>query len=71
MVSADKVFILDRGVKAFEGTPREVFSKGDMLKDLMLEPPYATKVAYELKKSGKIKNEKILTLDELVEEICQ
>ena len=42
-----------------------------MLKDLMLELPYATKVAYELKKSGKIKNEKILTLDELVEEICQ
>lgn len=71
VVSADKVFILDRGVKAFEGTPREVFSKGDMLKDLMLEPPYATKVAYELKKLGKIKNEKILTLDELVEEICQ
>ncbi|WP_290774248.1 energy-coupling factor transporter ATPase [Anaerofustis sp.] len=71
VVDADKVFILDRGEKVFEGTPREVFSKGDKLKELMLEPPYATKIAFELKKKGKISNDKILTLDELVEEICQ
>ncbi|MGN8914482.1 energy-coupling factor transporter ATPase [Anaerofustis butyriciformans] len=71
VVSADKVIILDRGVKVLEDEPREVFAKGDILKELMLEPPYATKVAYELKKQGKIKNDKILTLDELVEEICQ
>ena len=58
VVDADKVVILDRGVKVLEDKPREVFSKGDILKDLMLEPPYATKVAYELKKLGKIKNDK-------------
>lgn len=71
VAGADKVVILDNSKKVFEGTPREVFSKGDMLKELKLEPPYATKIAYELKKQGKIENDKVLTLDELVEEICK
>lgn len=69
VVDADKVFVMDKGTVTMQGTPKEVFSKVDELKEIGLEVPQATELAYELKKSGvKIPNG-ILSVDELVKEL--
>ncbi len=69
VVDADKIFVMDEGELVMQGTPREVFSKVDELKELRLEVPQATELAYELKKSGVDIPDGILSVDELVKEL--
>ena len=66
IVHADKVFVMDSGKVAMEGTPREIFSQVDKLKSLRLDVPQVTLLAHELKKSGLNIPDGILTTDELV-----
>ncbi|MBP5298736.1 MAG: energy-coupling factor transporter ATPase [Lachnospiraceae bacterium] len=66
IIHADKVFVMDKGKIAMEGTPREVFSKVDELKALRLDVPQVTLLAYELKKRGVKLPDGILTKEELV-----
>ncbi len=67
IIHADKVFVMDKGKIAMEGTPREIFSQVERLKELRLDVPQVTLLAYELQKKGvKIPNG-ILTIEELVE----
>ncbi len=66
IVHADKVFVMDSGKVAMEGTPREIFSQVDKLKDLRLNVPQVTLLAHELKKSGLNIPDGILTTEELV-----
>lgn len=72
IIHADKVFVMDQGRIAMEGTPREIFSQVEKLKELRLDVPQVTLLAYELKKSGVDLPDGILTTKELVEAItCQ
>lgn len=71
VISADKVFVMDEGRIALEGTPRQVFSQVDMLKELRLDVPQATMLAHELRKSGLDIPRGILTNEGLVEILCQ
>jgi energy-coupling factor transport system ATP-binding protein len=66
IIHADKVFVMDKGKIAMEGTPREVFSKVEELKALRLDVPQVTLLAYELKKRGVKLPDGILTKEELV-----
>lgn len=66
IIHADKVFVMDQGKIAMEGTPREVFSRVDRLKQLRLDVPQVTLLAYELKKRGVNLPDGILTADELI-----
>lgn len=66
IVHADKVFVMDSGKVAMEGTPREIFSQVDKLKSLRLDVPQVTLLAHELKKSGLDIPDGILTTEELV-----
>ncbi len=66
IIHADKVFVMDKGKIAMEGTPREVFSKVEELKALRLDVPQVTLLAYELKKRGVNLPDGILTKEELV-----
>ena len=50
-----------------QGTPREIFSKVEELKELRLDVPQVTMLAYELKKRGVKLPDGILTKEELVE----
>ncbi|MBZ4663321.1 MAG: energy-coupling factor transporter ATPase [Caloramator sp.] len=70
-VDADRVVVMDDGKIVAEGIPREVFSKVELLKKLGLDVPQVTELAYELKKSGLNIRQDIITIDELVEELCQ
>ena len=67
IVHADKVFVMDQGKIAMEGTPREIFSRVEELQALRLDVPQVTLLAHELKKSGIDLPDGILTIKELVE----
>ena len=67
IIHADKVFVMDKGKVALEGTPREIFSQVERLKELRLDVPQVTLLAHELKKNGVELPDGILTTDELVQ----
>ena len=67
IVHADKVFVMDQGKVAMEGTPREIFSRVEELQALRLDVPQVTLLAHELKKNGIDLPDGILTIKELVD----
>ncbi len=69
-IYADKVIVMDSGKIVMRGTPKEIFSEVEKLKALRLDVPQVTLLAYELKKKGMPISDGILTMDELVKEIC-
>lgn len=69
IIHANKVFVMDQGRIAMEGTPREIFSRVEKLKELRLDVPQVTLLAYELKKAGLFLPDGILTADELAESL--
>ena len=71
IIHADKVFVMDEGKIAMEGTPREIFSDVQKIKALRLDVPQVTLLAYELQKRGIPLPNGILSTDELVEEILK
>jgi energy-coupling factor transport system ATP-binding protein len=69
VIQADKVFVMDHGKVVMQGTPREIFSQVERLKEYRLDVPQATLVAYELQQKGVPLPNGILSMDELVEEL--
>lgn len=67
IIHADKVFVMDKGKIAMEGTPREIFSQVEKLKKLRLDVPQVTLLAHELKKSGLKLPDGILTIEEFTQ----
>ena len=70
-IYADKVFVMDQGRIALQGTPREVFSRVEEMQALHLDVPVVTLLAHELRKAGIDIPEGILTKEELVEAMQQ
>ena len=71
VIHADKVFVMDKGKVVMQGTPREIFSRVEELKELRLDVPQVTLLAYELKKAGLHLPEGILNTEELVKELWE
>lgn len=71
VIYADKVIVMDNGKIVMQGTPREIFARVEELKEIGLDVPQVTMLAYELKKAGLSLSDGILTNDELVNELCQ
>lgn len=65
-IYADKIFVMDHGAIAMQGTPKEIFSRVEELKALRLDVPQVTMLAYELKKRGLQLPDGILTTQELL-----
>ena len=68
---ADRIIVMDDGSIKMEGTPREIFPQVERMKKIGLDVPQVTELAYELRKEGINISEKILNVDEMVNEICQ
>lgn len=68
---ADRVIVMDKGKVKLEGNPREVFSNVAQIKEIGLDVPQVTELAYELKKEGISISTEILNIDEMVNELCQ
>lgn len=71
IIHADKVFVMDEGKIAMQGTPKEIFSQVEELKALRLDVPQVTLLAYELQKKGVALPDGILSIDELTQEIMK
>jgi len=76
---ADYLYVIDQGKVALSGTPREVFSQVERMKELGLDVPPVTELAYRLQ--DPVMQEKlkargieipgdILTVEEMVEALC-
>lgn len=71
VIDADHVIVMDGGHVVMEGTPREIFSQVETLKKYRLDVPQVTLLAHELKQSGVDIPDGILTMEELVNALCQ
>ena len=71
IIHADKVFVMDQGKIAMQGTPHEIFSQVERLKELRLDVPQVTLLAYELQKNGISLPDGILTVEELTQALLQ
>jgi energy-coupling factor transport system ATP-binding protein len=71
VVDADRLLVMDNGTIAMEGTPREILVQVERLKSLRLDVPQITELAYHLEKEHWIQNSQILTVDEMVNELCR
>lgn len=69
VVDADYVYVMEKGEIVMDGTPRDIFSRVDELKEHRLDVPQATLVADELRSAGVPIPQGILTRKELVDAI--
>lgn len=70
-VNADRIYIMENGKVAIEGTPKEVFSKVEEIKAIGLDVPQVTELAKMLADEGIAIPIDILTVDEMVVELCR
>lgn len=68
-IYSDRIFVMDKGHIAMQGTPKEIFSQVEELQKLRLNVPQVTMLAHELKKGGLPIPDGILTRSELREAI--
>ena len=66
-VEADRILVMEEGEIVMEGTPREIFSQVEKVKELGLDVPQVTELAFELNKEGFKVPVNILTVEELVD----
>ena len=71
VIYANRVFVMDKGKIVMSGSPKEIFSRVEELKEIRLAVPQATELAYELRRAGVPLPSGILSEDELVEELCR
>lgn len=71
VIYADKVYVMNEGKMVMDGSPRDIFSKVDELSQYSLDVPKATRLAYELRKSGLNIPLGILSARELEEALCR
>ena len=68
---ADYVIVMDEGKIAMSGTPREVFTQVEKVRALGLDVPPMTDLANMLRKDGVDVRADVLTVEEMVEEVCR
>lgn len=71
-VQADRVIVMDKGSILTQGTPRQVFSKTELLKEHSLDVPQSVELMYTLKnRYGAAVNEMPLTPAECVQTLSE
>ncbi len=70
-IDADRIMVIDSGKVIIEGSPRKVFKEVATMKKIGLDVPQMTELAYELRKEGIDVKDDILSIDEMVNELCQ
>ena len=71
VVDADYVYVMDKGHVVMQGTPREIFSQVETLKEHRLDVPQITLLADLLRQSGLDIPLGVLTREELVDAIMK
>lgn len=70
---ASRIFILNKGKMVFDGSPKEAFSNGDLIREVNLRSPRLTHLFEVLKEEDKlpVANELPLTIGEARKEILR
>ena len=68
---ADWLIVMDHGKIALTGKPREVFSRVEEMRSLRLDVPPMTELARMLRQEGLDVRSDVLTVSEMVEEVCR
>ena len=66
---SDRVVVMDSGKIVMDDKPEKVFSQVDVMKNIRLDVPQVTELAWELKKAGYDISPEIISEDECVEAI--
>lgn len=69
VAQSEHVIVLKQGQVVLEGSPKEIFSSGE-LENMKLHLPFAMSFSQKLVKEGLLSDSR-LTLEEVVEELCQ
>lgn len=69
VTDADRVYVMDQGKVVMQGTPKQIFSQVDQLKEHRLDVPQITMLAHELRMSGLDLPQGILTRHELLQQL--
>ena len=68
---SDKVLVMDHGKLVMDGTPQEVFSRGEELKAMGLDVPDSMEIVMRLRKAGMNLDGACLTMDEAADQIAK
>lgn len=71
VIDADRVLVMDNGKLVMDGTPRDIFSRIDELKQYRLDVPQVTELAWELKKEGIPMPDCVLTIEDFADALLQ
>ncbi len=69
--SADRVVVMDSGKIVADDTPKNVFNKADMLKNVGLDVPQTTELLLELKNNGFCVDTQVISIEEAADEIIK
>ena len=69
-ILADRVIIMEHGRIVLSGTPKEVFTHVDLLKRMQLDVPPVVELAALLHKENKQIAADLMTIEEMVTELC-
>jgi len=70
-IDADKIVVIDEGKIVVTGTPKQVFSDVETMKSIGLDVPQVTSLALALKEEGIDVPKDIITIEEMVDYLCQ
>jgi energy-coupling factor transport system ATP-binding protein len=70
-INADRIFVMDEGRVAMQGTPREIFSRVEEMQALHLDVPQVTLLSHKLRQAGLDLPEGILTKEEFAQALLQ
>ncbi|MDO4943898.1 MAG: energy-coupling factor transporter ATPase [Ruminococcus sp.] len=68
---ADRVVVIDSGEIIMDNVPKKIFSQVEIMKNLGLDVPQVTELAWELKKAGFDISTEIISEDECVEKLYE
>ena len=67
---ADRLIVMEKGRLVLDGHPKEVFSEVEEMQRIGLDVPQVTELAHRLKQDGFAIDDKVLTVKELVDQLC-
>jgi energy-coupling factor transport system ATP-binding protein len=70
-ILADRVLVMAKGKIVMDDVPKKIFNQVDRMKSLGLDIPQVTDLAHQLIQSGYPLSDDILSIEEMVDELCQ
>ena len=67
--AADRVIVMSEGKIVMEGTPKEVFSQVDKLRELHLDVPQSTELCHEMTRAGMPMPDDVIDVESCAEEL--